>query len=161
MTKLQLFGDIQIEIPNIELDVTTMQERVINLLGTLDRFLQTEKDALSGMTLSLKTKPLDLQSETKQKELPVPSSNSSIFMSPRRRTHSEDVPAINDIRMLNLPDHLAELRDKTKSMIRQQSARLESLKMVFAFNEGISNALESFAVGLYTRLEIEGYVGKS
>lgn len=141
------------------------QKRVINLLETFEEFLQTEKAALSAMDLTLQTKPLDLKSESasliKQRELPISTSNSSLFMSPRRRTHSEEGPAINDIRMLNLPDHLAELRDKTKSMIRQQSARLESLKIVFAFNEGIANALESFAVGLYARLEIDGYVGKS
>jgi len=144
---------------------TLEEKRVINLLETFEMFLQTEKAALSAMGLTLQTKPLDLKSESasliKQRELPIPTSNSSLFMSPRRRTHSEEGPAINDIRMLNLPDHLAEFRDKTKSMIRQQSTRLESLKIVFAFNEGIANALESFAVGLYARLDIDGYVGKS
>ncbi len=111
------------------------------------------------MELTLHVQPLDLKTESNHKQLPVPSSAPAMF-SPRRRTQSEDGPAINETRMLNLPDNVAILRDSMKRMIGRQSARLKTLKSVFAFNEGVASAIEIFAAGIFARLESEGYAGK-
>lgn len=137
------------------------EERMLFLMESLDRFLRSEQTALDGMHLELALVPLDLSSGSNHKELPVPSSAPSIFMSPRKRTQSEDGPAIAETRLLNLPDNLAELRDNMKSLVGRQATRLKTLKLVSAYNDGVASAIETFAAGLQSRLENEGYGGKT
>ena len=131
------------------------------MIGALERFLQTTRQALDKMALDVKVEPLDLNSDSNQKELPAPAA-ASIFKSPRRlRTTSDDSgPSINETKLLNLPDDLAELRDTMKSLIGRQSARLKALKQVSSFNEGIATAFENFASSLQARLESDGFAGK-
>jgi hypothetical protein len=136
------------------------EERIVFLLQSLDRFLQIGKEAFENMSLDLAVNPLNLDDSNHHKELPVPASGPSLFMSPRRRTQSEDGPAINETRMLNLPDNIAVLRDNMKSHLGKQSARLKTLKSVSSFNESLASAIETFASGLHARLESDGYAGK-
>jgi hypothetical protein len=110
---------------------------------------------------NLSLEPLNLTTDNNHKELHVPSSTPSLFMSPRRRTPSDDGRAINETRMLNLPDDIADTRDSMKSMIGRQSARLKVLKRVSAFNEGMASAVEIFSSDLRARLENDGYVGNT
>jgi hypothetical protein len=144
-----------------ELDAMQMneEERIIFMLLSLDRFIQIGRDAFDAMSLDLTVNPLNLD-DGNHKELPVPSGPPSLFMSPRRRTQSEDGPAINETRMLNLPDNVAELRDNMKSHLGRQSARLKTLKAVSSFNESLAAAIDTFSSGLHARLENEGYTGK-
>lgn len=136
------------------------EERVIFVLLSLDRCIQIGKEAFADMSLDLSASPLNLD-DGNHKELRIPSSSSSsIFMTPRRRTQSEDGPAINETRMLNLPDHVAVLRDNIKSHIGRQSARLKTLKSISSFNESLASAFDTFASGLHAKLESEGYSGK-
>jgi hypothetical protein len=136
------------------------EERIIFVLLLLDRCIQIGKEAFADMSLNLSVTPLNLD-DSNHKELPIPSSSSSsIFMTPRRRTQSEDGPAINETRMLNLPDHVAMMRDNMKSHIGRQSARLKTLKSISSFNEGLASAFDTFASGLHVKLESEGYSGK-
>jgi hypothetical protein len=139
------------------------EKRLLYMIGALERFLQTTRQALDKMALDITVEPLDLNSESNQKELPTPSAP-SIFKSksPRRlRTTSDDSgPSINETKLLNLPDELAELRDTIKSLIGRQSAGLKALKLISSFNEGIATALENFASSLQARLESDGFAGK-
>ena len=50
-------------------------------------------------------------------------------MSPRRRAGTDDGPAINETRTLNLPDRIAETRDNMKTLIGRQRSILKSLKL--------------------------------
>ena len=135
------------------------KNRITFLLESFDRFLHAQKVTLESMLLDVSVEPLNLTSHN-HKELPVPSSTPSIFLSPRRRAQSDDGPAIGETRALNLPDHIAVLRDNMKSLIGRQSARLKALKLVSAFNEGVALAVETFSVSLQARLDNEGYAGK-
>jgi len=135
------------------------EERIVFLIGLLDRLLQDEKESLENMSLNLASvEPFDL-ADGNHRELPIPSSTSSsttttsLFMSPRRRAQSDDGPAINETRMLQLPDNIAEMRDNMKSLIGRQLGRLKTLKLVAAFNEGMASAIESFATSLKGQLE--------
>ncbi|KAL7537292.1 hypothetical protein ACHAXR_009090 [Thalassiosira sp. AJA248-18] len=139
------------------------EERIVFLIGLLDRFLQDEKESLENMSLDLTSvEPLDM-ADGKHRELPVPSTPSSsaapsLFMSPRRRAQSDDGPAINETRMLNLPDNIAGIRDNMKSLIGRLLGRLKTLKLVAAFNEGMASAIDSFASNLKSQLESKGLV---
>eukprot|EP00956_Cyclotella_meneghiniana_P018666 scaffold31254_cov72-Cyclotella_meneghiniana.AAC.4 len=137
------------------------EERTIFMLLTLDRFILVGREALTTMSLDLVVEPLNLEDASTANQtdssLVSSSTTSSIFMTPRRRTQSEEVPAINETRMLNLPDTVAELRDNVRSHLAKQSARLKTLKAVSSFNEGLAGAIETFASGLFARLENEGY----
>lgn len=137
------------------------EERIIFMLLTLDRFILVGREALTTMSLDLVVEPLNLEDASTANQtdssLVSSSTTSSIFMTPRRRTQSEEVPAINETRMLNLPDTVAELRDNVRSHLAKQSARLKTLKAVSSFNEGLAGAIETFASGLFARLESEGY----
>ena len=135
------------------------EERIIFTLLSLSRFIQIGREALEAMYLDLAVKPLNLD-DSNHKELPMPTAPSSLFMTPRRRTQSEDGPAINETRMLGLPDNIADLRDNMKSHLGRQSARLKTLKAVSSFNENLAAAVDAFASGLHARLESEGYAGK-
>jgi len=135
------------------------EERIVFLIGLLDRFLQDEKESLDNMSLDLTSvEPLDL-ADGNHKELPVvplspmPAASPSLFMSPRRRAQSDDGPAINETRMLNLPDNIAGIRDNMKSMIGRQLSRLKALKLVASFNESTASAIENFAYNLRGQLE--------
>jgi hypothetical protein len=113
-----------------------------------------------ALDVTVETLEVDLDSKL---ELPAPSVPSTIFKkSPRRlRTTSDDSgPSINETKLLNLPDVLAETRDTMKSLIVRQSARLKALKLISSFNEGIATALETFAANLQARLESDGFAGK-
>jgi hypothetical protein len=136
------------------------EERIIFMLQSLDRFVQIGRESLENMSLDLTVEPLNFV-DSNHKELPMPSAPSSIFLTPRRRTQSEDGPSINETRMLNLPDNLAALRDNMKSHLGRQSARLKTLKAVSSFNEGLSAAIDAFASGLHARLENDGFTGKT
>ena len=140
------------------------EKRVMYMIGVLDRFLQTTRDALDKMALDITVEQPELNLDNNPKEeLPVPSTPSStIFLSPRRlRTTSDDSgPSINETKLLNLPDELAELRDTMKSLIGRQSARLKALKLISSFNEGIATALETYSANLQARLDIDGFAGK-
>jgi len=140
------------------------EERIVFLIGLLDRFLQDEKESLENMSLDLASvEPLDLADDNHRQEIPssaltsvVPPSTptaSSLFMTPRRRAQSDDGPAINETRLLNLPDKIAQIRDNMKSLSGRQLGRLKTLKQVVAFNEGMASAIESFADGLKSQLE--------
>ena len=135
------------------------EERIIFTLLSFSRFIQIGREALEAMYLDLAVKPLNLD-DSNHKELPMPTAPSSLFMTPRRRTQSEDGPAINETRMLGLPDNIADLRDNMKSHLGRQSARLKTLKAVSSFNENLAAAVDAFASGLHARLESEGYAGK-
>ena len=139
------------------------EKRVLFMIGSLDRYLQTTKEALDKMSLDVTVETLEVDLDSKL-ELPAPSSvPSTIFKkSPRRlRTTSDDsLPSINETKLLNLPDELAETRDTMKSLIVRQSARLKALKLISSFNEGIAAALETFAANLQARLESDGFAGK-
>jgi len=137
------------------------EERIVFLIGLLDRFLQDEKESLENMSLDLASvEPLDLADDNHRQEIPssalssvVPSTPTSLFMTPRRRAQSDDGPAINETRLLNLPDEIAQIRDNMKSLSGRQLGRLKTLKQVVAFNEGMASAIESFAEGLKSQLE--------
>lgn len=137
------------------------EKRLLFMIGSLDRYLQTTKEALDKMALDVTVETLEVDLDSKL-ELPAPSVPSTIFKSPRRlRTTSDDSgPSINETKLLNLPDELAETRDTMKSLIVRQSARLKALKLISSFNEGIAAALETFAANLQARLESDGFAGK-
>ena len=142
------------------------EKRLLFMIGALERFLQTTRQALDKMALDITAVPLELKVDSSsQYNEPAPSTP-SIFKgpikSPRRlRTTSDDTgPSINETKLLNLPDELADLRDTMKSLIGRQSARLKALKLISTFNEGIATALENFAANIQSRLESDGFVGK-
>eukprot|EP00804_Cyclotella_cryptica_P000020 CCRYP_013707-RB/>CCRYP_013707-RB protein AED:0.02 eAED:0.02 QI:909/0.83/0.85/1/0.5/0.42/7/1835/920 len=136
------------------------EERIMCVLQSLERFIQIGKTSFDRITLDVSIPPLTLSDSSNHKMLPVPSSSSSLFMSPRKRAQSDDGPAIHETRMLDLPDDVALLRDNMKSHIGRQSARLNTLKALSSFNDGLASAIESFAAGLRARLESEGYSEK-
>ena len=138
------------------------------MIGLLDRFLQDEKESLENMSLELTSMdPLALAEQhsvakegtTTAPPPPIDTSNttspapSSLFMSPRRRAQSGDGPAINETRMLNLPDNIAGIRDNMKGLIGKQLSRFKALKTVANFNEGIATSIDNFASNLRSQLE--------
>lgn len=78
----------------------------------------------------------------------------SLFLTSRRRAQSDDGPAINDTRLLELPDKMAEIRERMRSLVGRQMNRLKTLKLVASFNDDMAAAIEGFALGLKSRLEI-------
>ena len=142
------------------------------MIGLVDRFLQDEKASLDNMILDpiQSVEPLDLADDGKKElpasiSLPITSSSpsqpavassSSIFKAPRRRAQSDE-PAINETRMLNLPDYIAEIRDNMRGMIGRRVNRIKTMKLVAAFNEDMASAIESFASNLKSQLERSPY----
>jgi len=137
------------------------EKRVLYMIGALERVFQTTRKSLDKMALDITAEPLELNLDSNLTDVPTPSTP-SIFKSPRRlRTTSDDTgPSINETKLLNLPDELADLRDTMKSLVGRQSARLKALKLISSFNEGIATALENFAANIQARLESDGFVGK-
>ena len=133
------------------------------LIGLLDNLLQSEKESLENMSLDLNSEePLDLTDGGTNNQIRgsivQPSSASatapsSIFMSPRRRAGTDDGPAINETRMLNLPDRIAETRDNMKTLIGRQRSRLKSLKLIVSFHESLACTIETFAYGIKSQIE--------
>ena len=146
------------------LDATQENEekRLLYMIGMLECFLQTTRQSLEKMILDVNVEPLQLNLDNSQHEAAAPSTPSLFKKSPRRlRTISDDTgPSINETKLLNLPDEVADLRDTMKSLIGRQSARLKALKQISSFNEGIASALETYAAGIQARLESDGFVGK-
>jgi len=136
------------------------ENRLLYMVGALERFLQMTRQAMDKMALDITAEPLELKLDSNPTDSPQPSTP-KIFKSPRRlRTTSDDTgPSINETKLLNLPDELADLRDTMKSLVGRQSARLKALKLISTFNEGIANALENFAANIQSRLESDGFVG--
>jgi hypothetical protein len=150
----------ELVLPFVSFVRTFIQERIVFLIGLVDRFLQDEKKSLESMSLDLAAvEPLD--DGKIQIELPVStvatasstSTASSLFMSPRRRAPSDDGPAINETRILGLSDNIAGMRDSMKSLGRHLGKRLKTLKLVATFNEGMASAIESFAASIKSQLE--------
>lgn len=138
------------------------EKRLLYMIGALERFLQMTRQAMDKMALDITAEPLELNMDSSNpRDSPPPTSAPKIFKSPRRlRTTSDDTgPSINETKLLNLPDELADLRDTMKSLIGRQSARLKALKLISTFNEGIATALENFAANIQTRLESDGFIG--
>ncbi len=146
------------------------KERVIFVIGLVDRFLQDEKVSLENMLLnppSTVDPPLDVVVSS-PRELPVPPSSSilssspsqpaaaaaaaAMFMNPRRRAQSDE-PAINETRQLNLPDNIAEIRDNMRCLIGRRFNRLKTMKLVATFNEDVASAINSFASNLTSQIE--------
>ena len=100
---------------------------------------------LSSMTSS------SLSSSSQPTSSPTPS---SLFLTSRRRAQSDDGPAINETRLLELPDKMAEIRERMRSLVGRQAGRLKTLKLVASFNEDVAAAIETFASGLRSRLEV-------
>lgn len=90
-------------------------------------------------------------SSSQQTSSPTPS---SLFLTSRRRAQSDDGPAINETRLLELPDKMAEIRERMRSLLGRQTGRLKTLKLVASFNEDVAAAIETFASGLRSRLEV-------
>ncbi|KAL9189307.1 hypothetical protein ACHAXT_011797 [Thalassiosira profunda] len=132
------------------------EERIVFVIGLMDRLLQKERESLENMSLDLgSVAPLDM-SESNHVEVSMPATPSStpaLFMNPRRRAQSDDGPAINETRMLNLPDNIAEVREQMKTLMGRQLGRLKTLKMVTAFNDAVASAVDAFASGLKAQLE--------
>jgi len=84
---------------------------------------------------------------------PSPTTSPSIFMSPRRRAGTDDGPAINETRMLNLPDNIADIRDNMKTTINKQLVRLKTIKVIVSFNDNMANAIENFGSNLKSLIE--------
>lgn len=151
------------EIERQALDAAQQNEekRLLFMIGALERFLQMSRQAMDKMALDITAEPLELNLDSSNPRDSPPPSTPKIFKSPRRlRTTSDDTgPSINETKHLNLPDELADLRDTMKSLVGRQSARLKALKLISTFNEGIANALESFAANIQSRLESDGFVG--
>jgi len=144
----------------------TIQERIVFLIGLFDRFLQEEKKSLESMSLDLSpesTEPLNFDSTEASDDNATPpppsptaatsSASPSIFMSPRRRAGTDDGPAINETRMLNLPDNIADIRDTMKTTINKQLLRLKTIKVIVSFNDNMANAIENFGSNIKSLIE--------
>lgn len=94
--------------------------------------------------------PITPSSTSSPQTSPTPA---SLFLSSRRRAQSDDGPAINETRLLELPDKMAEIRERMRSLVGRQTNRLKTLKMVSSFNEDMASAIECFASGVKSRLE--------
>jgi len=143
----------------------------------MDRLLLVEKESLEKMSLDLTPEvlePLDYLADGNEvhnhnrEQLPIASSmtssssshqtssptTSSLFLTSRRRAQSDDGPAINETRLLELPDKMAEIRERMRSLVGRQTGRLKTLKLVASFNEDVAAAIETFASCLRSRLEV-------
>ncbi|KAL3807060.1 hypothetical protein ACHAXA_008006, partial [Cyclostephanos tholiformis] len=148
-------------------------ERITLLVGLTDRLLCDEKRSLEEMSLDLTPEalePLDYLADcsgsgnNNKEQPPIISSittspqtsptPSSLFLTARRRAQSDDGPAINETRLLELPDKMAEIRERMKSLVGRQTSRLKTLKMISSFNEDMASTIECFASGIKSRLEI-------
>lgn len=151
------------------------EERIVFLIGLMDRVLKDKKSLLEEMSLDLSPEalePLDCPAEVNEigKEQlsdgnaiiisTVKTVPSSLFMNTRLRTQSDDAPAINETRQVELPDNMAEIRERMKSLVKRQMNRLKTLKLIASFNEDMATAIEKFVSCLKSRLE-NGLTDKS
>jgi len=147
------------------------EDRIASIIKLIDKLLNDKKTLIEKISLDLSQEalePLDCSSDSfndivRKEQLSdgnaiiistLKTTPSSLFMNPRLRTQSDDNPAINETRQVELPDSMAEIRERMKSLGKRQMNRLKVLKLVASFNEEMTTAIDKFASGLKSRLDI-------
>ena len=144
------------------------EERIEKVVDLLERLLNDERVSLENMELDLTSagssvvEPLDLvvNGGSNVSQPTAAATTPSIFMSPRRRAQSDDGPAINETRLLNLPDKIATIRDNMKTLIGKQLSRLKTLKAITSYNDHVASAIEHFANSLKQLIQSNPCIAK-